>query len=92
MHIHGNHMNMNSANLSALAGANQAAAAQRAADVRKKLLKYATSAATDAEPGSAPGSSEETVWVGRWMEETPSQTLPGDEYHAGGSGKDLGLV
>lgn len=81
MHIHGSHMNLNSASLYSLAGAEKAAAAQRAADVRKKLLKGA--AETD---GAA--SPEEEFLIGGWMDSRHSQALSGDEYQASASGKD----
>ena len=39
MHIHGNAMNVNAANLYSAAQGERAAAAERAAEVRKRLLK-----------------------------------------------------
>src|ERR1019366_1440714 len=59
MHIHGNSMNINAANLYSAAQAERAAAAKRSKQVRKKLLK--TAAGIDAS-----ASSEETLLIGQW--------------------------
>ena len=59
-------MNMNSASLYSAAGAEKAAAAQRAADVRKKLLK----SASDIEGASSP---EEAFMIGQWTDSRHSQ-------------------
>jgi hypothetical protein len=74
MHIHGSSMSINSINPFS-------AAAQRAANVRKKLMK----SATDIEGVSSP---DETYMIGQWMDARHSQVLSGDEYHAAASGKD----
>jgi hypothetical protein len=85
MHIHGSHMNMNSASLYSAAGAEKAAAAQRAAEVRKKLLRSASGIEVTADPDQA-------FLIGQWMNPQRSQTQnpfeSQDEYHAGVSGKD----
>jgi hypothetical protein len=53
--------------ISTYAAVNQrAAAAQRAAEVRKRLLKAAQTAISDA-------SSEEILLVGRWLDSSPGQ-------------------
>jgi len=81
MHIHGNPMSVQAASFYAASQEERTAAAQRASEVRKKLLKSAT-----ALDGSA--SPEETLLIGQWLDGRHSQALSGDEYHADGSGKD----
>jgi len=81
MHIHGNPMNVNAANLYSAAQGERAAANQRAAEVRKKLL----AGASGVEAGSSP---EETLLIGQWMDGRHSQVLSGDAYQAAASGKD----
>jgi hypothetical protein len=81
MHIHASSMNMNSASLYSAAGAEKAAAAQCAADIRRKLMK----SASDIEGVASP---DQTYMIGQWMDARHSQVLSGDEYHAAASGKD----
>jgi len=81
MHIHGNGMNVNAANLYSAAQGERAAAAERAAEVRKKLLKSASGL-------DAAASPEETLLISQWMDGRHSQVLSGDAYHAAASGKD----
>ncbi len=61
MHIHGNSMGMNSADAYSAGNAEKAAAAQRAADVRKRLLKGA--AALD-----GTDSPDEALLIGHWLD------------------------
>jgi hypothetical protein len=82
MHIHGNNMAVNQANLYSAAQAERTASAERAAEVRKKLLKSA--AGLD---GTTP---EEALMIGQWLNPQHSSTLTGDEYHVAG-GKDSNL-
>jgi len=79
MHIHGNSMNMNAANSYSVAGAEKAAVAERAAAVRKKLLKGAASVDEVASP-------EESLMIGKWL--SGSQSESDGEYHTSSSGKD----
>jgi hypothetical protein len=81
MHIHANQMNMNSASLYSAAGAENAAAAQRAADVRRKLMK----SASDIEGVASP---DEAFMIGQWTDSRHSQVQSDDQYHASASGKD----
>jgi hypothetical protein len=62
MHIHGMQMNFNQASLQSQATAEKAAAAQRAAEVRKKLLRSAGSVDNELNP-------DESFMVGRWLDE-----------------------
>ncbi len=80
MHIHANMRDFNAVNPYS-AAAEKAAAAQRAADGRKKLVK----SASDLEGIS---SADEAYMVGHWLE--PRQTPPQDdvEYHTAAAGKD----
>jgi hypothetical protein len=81
MHIHGNSMNVNAANLYSAAKGERAEAPKRAADVRKKLLK----SAAGMEGASSP---EEALLIGHWLDGRHSQVLSEDEYHTSASGKD----
>ena len=65
MHIHGSQMNPNTVNPYS-AAAEKAVARQRAAAVRKKLMKRAT----DIEGASSP---EEAFMVGQWIDSRRSQ-------------------
>lgn len=80
MHIHGNSMNINPANFYS-AGQNQKAAASRAAEVRKKLLK----GAFQIEDGTTP---EETLTIRQWTNSPHSRIETQDEYQAGAAGRD----
>jgi hypothetical protein len=84
MHIHLSAIGLHSINISA-AGSERAAAAQRAAEVRKRLLKAAQEAAPDATP-------EESLLIGQWLDSRHSQVLPGDSYHAASEGEDPDLA
>lgn len=81
MHIHGNSMSINAANFYSAAQKEKTAAAQRAADVRKKLLK----GASKIEGARTP---EGSMLIGQWMDSRHSQVQNQDEYHAAAEGKD----
>jgi hypothetical protein len=87
MHIHGNSMNVNSASFYSVGNGEKAAAAERAADVRKRLLKGA--AAVD---GTA--SPEETLLIGHWLDGREVNGQPGQDdyqsYSASGRDPDFG--
>jgi len=80
MHIHANQMNLDAVNPYS-AAAEKAAAVQRAADVRKKLMK----SASDIEGISSP---DEAFMVGQWMDSTQSQAQADVEYHTTTASKD----
>ena len=80
MHIHGNLLNLSCTNPYA-AAADKAAATQRAANVRKKLLKSATDTERIA-------SSEEASLLAKWMEGKQVREQGDVEYHTSVSGKD----
>jgi len=88
MHIHGNQMDMNSASLYSAAGAEKAAATQKAADVRRKLMK----SATDIEGISSP---DEAYLVSKWMDPLQSQEHGGqaheDKYRSSTPDEDFEL-
>ncbi len=70
--------------LSAYAAGNERAmAAQRAAEVRKRLLKSAQG--IDEEAASDPDT---VLLIGQWLDSRHSQVLPADEYQAAESGND----
>lgn len=85
MHIHGNFMNLHSASLDSATNSERAAAAQRAAETRKKLLNKALDLNGQASP-------EETLLIGNWLDarhsQVPGRILPGDEYRTAASGRD----
>jgi len=74
MHIHGNSMTVNAANFYSASQEERAAAAQRAASVRKKLNK----SASELEGASTP---EETLMISQWMDPRHSQ-VQNEEQHA----------
>jgi hypothetical protein len=80
MRTHGNQANLNTINPYS-AAAEKATAAQRAADVRKKLLKSAGSV-----DGSA--SPQEALMVGKWMNPTNTKAQVEVEYHTASAGRD----
>jgi len=81
MHIHGNAMNVNAANLYSAAQGERAAAAERATEVRKRLLKGASGV-------DAAASPEETLLISQWMDGRHSQVLSGDAYRDSVAGKN----
>ncbi len=83
MHIHPSAIGLHSISTYA-AGNERAAAAERATQVRKRLLKTAQSAAAGATP-------EENLLIDQWLDSRHSQVLPGDEYHAASQGEDPDL-
>lgn len=78
MHIHGNQMNLNSVNPYD-AAAQKAAAAQRSADVRNKLLNSASEIESASDP-------EEAFMIRRWVNGQKSRGPGEDEYHTGSNG------
>jgi hypothetical protein len=66
MHIHGNSMDINAADFYSAAQGERAAAARRAADTRKKLLR-------DARELEAEASPDETALIGQWLDARHSQ-------------------
>ena len=85
MHVHPAAVGLYAINTYALAN-ERAANAQRAAEVRKRLLKAGQSG--DLEVNDDPGA---TLLIGQWLDCRHSQVLPGDEYHAAAEGKDPDL-
>ncbi|MGA3047241.1 MAG: hypothetical protein ABSD67_11495 [Terracidiphilus sp.] len=80
MHVHSAQMNMNSVNPYS-AAAEKAIATQRAADVRKKLVKSAAAL----EGASSP---EGDLMISQWMNADQSQAQGEGQNHAGVAGKD----
>lgn len=75
MHIHGNSMAVNAANLYSAAQGERAAAAQRAAEIRGRLLK----GASEIEGAATP---EETLMIGQWLDSRHSQIQSEEQYHS----------
>jgi len=73
MHVHPAAVGLHGINTYSLAN-ERAAIAQRAAEVRKKLLKAAPTG--ELEVDSDPDA---TLLIGQWLDSQPSQVLPGDE-------------
>ena len=80
MHIHGNSMTINAANFYSTAQ-QEKAAAQRAANVRKKLIKNTSEIEGSATP-------EETLTIGQWMDSRHSQVQSGEQNFENVSGRD----
>jgi hypothetical protein len=78
MHIHGNSMAVNTANFYGTGQNEKTAAARRAANLRKKLLKVAAEIEGAATP-------EESLLIGQWMDSRHSRLQSEDEYHASAS-------
>ena len=82
MHIHGQHpMSVNPADFYAASQGQRAVEAQRAAEVRKKLLKNGAQIDGAATP-------EETLMISQWLDARQSQTESAEEYHATAAGRD----
>jgi hypothetical protein len=79
MHIHGAMMNVQGANFYAAGLQDRAAAAARAAEVRKRLLKSAQGLEGETTP-------EETM-IGHWLDAQSGHTQD-DEYCGEPSGRD----
>jgi hypothetical protein len=88
MHIHGTPLNVSAASFQS-SEMEERAAARRAAEARKRLLKAGESAAAEATP-------EETLLISQWMDGSAmdsrhSEVLTGDEYHTANNGRDPDL-
>jgi hypothetical protein len=81
MHIHGKSMNANPADFYAASQGEKVANAQKAAEIRKKLLKGAAQIEGAATP-------EETLMISHWLDGRQSQTESSEEYHAAAAGRD----
>jgi hypothetical protein len=84
MHIHGNSMSVNQADFYSAAQGERTAAAQRAAEVRKKLLNGPSAA-------EGPASPEETLLIGQWLDSRHSQTQSEGQYRSAADGRDPDL-
>jgi hypothetical protein len=80
MHIHGNSMSVQSASFYS-ASQGEKTAAERAAEVRKRLLKNAAGMESEDQSGETPA-------FGQLMDSRHSQVMTGDEYYTAASGKD----
>jgi len=74
MRIHSNHMTPGVTNPYVVAAAEKAAASERAAKVRKKLLKSAALANVYTIP-------DEDLMIGRWMDQRNSPTREEDGFY-----------
>ena len=81
MHIHGAAMNNYAIGFNSAKQTDKTAAAQRAAETRRKLLKSAQSI-----DGSM--DSTEGLLIGQWLDSRHSQVQSEDQYHTVVSGKD----
>jgi hypothetical protein len=77
-------MTINAANFYSATQEERAAASQRAAIVRKKLIKNALEIEGSASP-------EETLMIGHWLDSRHSQVESGEENYINISGKDPDL-
>jgi hypothetical protein len=74
-------MSINAASFLAVSQAEKSAAAQRAAEVRRKLLKGASEI-----KGTA--TLDESLLIGQWRDSRHSQVQSEEQYHTAVSGKD----
>jgi len=74
-------MIVNAANFYGAAQGERAAAAQRAAEVRKRLLK----SGSEIEGAATP---EESLLIGQWMDSRHSQLQSEEQYHTAVAGRD----
>jgi hypothetical protein len=81
MHIHGNSMTVNAANFYSANQEERAAAAHRAAGVRKKLIR----SASEIEGAATP---EETLMISQWMDSRHSQVQSEEQYPYNVYGQD----
>jgi hypothetical protein len=81
MHIHGSGMAPQMAGLYSTTGVEKAAAQQRAADVRKKLM-------SSAQQAGAASSPEEAFLIGQWTDSRHSRVQSDDQYHASAAGRN----
>jgi hypothetical protein len=81
MHIHGNSMNLNAANSYSVGNGEKSAAAERAAEVRRRLLKSAAGVDNTASP-------DEAQLIGHWLDSRHGQMEGDAGYPAADSGKD----
>ena len=81
MHIHESIPNIQQSDFYSIANSDRAAAARRAAQTRKRLLRAGQDGPEDLGP-------EETALIGQWMDTRHSQVLTGDEERPAVTGKD----
>lgn len=81
MHIHGSIPNIQSANYYGVSSGDNAIAAKRAAETRKRLLKAGQST-------GAENSPEAAALVSQWVDSRHSQVLSGDADRVAASGRD----
>jgi hypothetical protein len=84
MHIHGNSINFQIAGINSYAAIETEANRQRAAEVRRKLMKIAT----DLEGESSP---EESFLVDQWRNSQHGRGRNEDQYHASAEGEEPGF-
>jgi len=84
MHTHGSVLNVQGANFASVSNGERAAASQRAAEVRKRLLKSAQAPGGDTTP-------EESKLIGNWLNVYHNQSLADDEYHTSSPGEETDL-
>jgi hypothetical protein len=84
MHIHSHVTQYSVMNISSEAAIKNQLAQERAAEVRRKLLRSSTEA-------SAPATPEEDFLIGQWMDQRNSLGLDEDTYFGAGTGRDPDL-
>ena len=81
MHVHRAAVDLHPINTYSAANDRAAAAAQRAAEVRKRLLKKAQTIATDA-------TGDQSNFLGYLIESRNHQLIPDDQYHPSSQSND----
>ena len=87
MHIHGQMSPVNAANFYGAAQNERAEANRRAAEVRRKLALSASRS-----PSAESLTDDETFLGGRWLDTSPHDPLPSDEYRSRPESSDEDLA
>jgi hypothetical protein len=81
MHIHGHNPQYDVMNISSSAAAQNQVAQERAAEVRRKLLRSSAEVSGATTP-------EEDFLIGQWMDQRNSLGLDEDTFFGAGTGRD----
>jgi hypothetical protein len=86
MHIHMGGMGMQGAY--GAGGSERAAAAERAAETRKKLLKAGQSAGSSGAGSVADADEDVSLMIGQWTDSRHSEVMPAAQYRNAEEGDD----
>jgi hypothetical protein len=86
MHIHLSGMGMQGAY--GAGNGERAAAAERAAETRKKLLKAGQNAGATGAGAVADADEDASLMIGQWTDSRHSEVMPAAQYHDAAEGDD----